>query len=212
MTQIIPAILTDNPDELNMKLASLVGLTDWVQIDIMDGIFVPQTSIGLEELAGQKPPFKLDIHLMVNNPQQYLGGCRRAGAKRVIFHLEGAGNPETVLDQLGALGFERGIALRPQTSFRDLEPYLDHVDVILLMSVEPGKQGQTFIPETAERIHRLRQIAPRVKIEVDGGINADNILAVAEAGADYLAIGSAILNAPDVAAAIERLKAKLNTR
>src|SRR3990167_3731682 len=134
MTQIIPAILTDNPDELNMKLASLVGLTDWVQIDIMDGMFVPQTSIGLEELAGQKPPFKLDIHLMVNNPQQYLGGCRRAGAKRVIFHLQGADNPETVLDQRGALGFKRGIALRPQTSFRAPHPSLEHVDVSLLMS------------------------------------------------------------------------------
>lgn len=209
MSKLIPAILTDSLDELKAKLDRLAGLTDWVQIDIMDGLFVPQTSISLEQLASLKADFSFDIHLMVNNPEGYIGGCRQANAKRVIFQLEGVRDPESLLDQLAGLPFETGIALRPQTPLGAVEPYLDRIDTVLLLSVEPGKQGQTFIPETFEKIARLRQIAPQITIEVDGGVNAENIGAVASAGADRIVVGSAIMNAPDMAVTIEDLNAKI---
>ena len=210
MAEIIPAILTNDPSELSAKLDSLIGLTEWVQIDIMDGRFVPQISISLDQLSRLNSPFQFDVHLMVNNPEQYLEGCQTANVKRVLFQLEGTEDPEAVLSAMSIHGFERGIALRPQTPVEAIQPYLSWVTVVLLLSVEPGKQGQAFIPETIERIKQLRQIAPEVKIEVDGGINADNIAEVAAAGADYLVVGSAIVGQPSPAAALNELKAKIN--
>lgn len=209
MPKLIPAILTDDLETLKTRLAALVGLTDWIQIDIMDGLFVPQTSISLEQLASLNANFSFDIHLMVNNPESYISGCRLANVKRVIFQLEGTNDPDALLDQLAGQTFETGIALRPQTPLGALEPWLDQIDTVLLLSVDPGKQGQTFIPETFEKIARLRQIAPQVTIEVDGGVNAENISAVASAGADLIVVGSAIMNAPDMAAAIDNLNRKI---
>lgn len=209
MAEIIPAILTNDPAELKEKLQALAGLTRWVQIDIMDGLFVPQTSVPVAALAAIKHSFNLDIHLMVNAPERYLLDCKTVGARRVFFQLEGTQTPEETIEAMDQHGFEKGIALKPETAITSLKPYLSQINAVLLLSVEPGKQGQAFIPATLEKIKALRKLSPAIKIEIDGGINHDNIASLVAAGADYLAVGNAIVNQPDMAQAIAILAAKL---
>ena len=206
MKKIIPAILTDDPADLKEKLQALRGVTDWIQIDIMDGEFVEWRSVSLEEVAEAKPAFDLDIHLMVNDPQHYFLACQKLGAKRVIFQLEGSRHPGPALKALYHLGIERGVALRPDTSLDKLKPHLDHLDVVLLLSVQPGRQGQQFIPATLDKIEKLKGIKPEVKVEVDGGVNAENIVDIAQAGADYIVVGSSIIKTADPTKSFKELQ------
>ena len=209
MSQIIPAILSTDLVEVKKKLTSLSGLTDWIQIDISDGEFVSSKTIAVEDLVGLESDFQIDLHLMVSQPQNYLAAAKQAGVARVIFPIESAADPVALLAAIKNQGQEAGIALNPETPIEKVKPFLDQADAILLLSVNPGRQGQEFIPEVLTKIKNLKAVNSKIKIEADGGINLTNIKQVAEAGADYLVVGSAIVGQSDMAAAINNLKSAL---
>lgn len=206
MKKIIPAILTDNSEDLKNKLTQLKGLTDWVQIDIMDGKFVDNFSIQLEDLDRMHSRFNLEIHLMVQNPEKYFGECQKARAKRVVFHFEAVQNLKRTLKEAGKFDFQIGIALNPETPIKKIKNYLNQIDLALLLTVHPGAQGQKFIPQVLDKIKELREISSKIKIGVDGGLNLFNIKKVAETDADYLVVGSGLLKSKNIKETIEQLK------
>ena len=212
MKKIIPAILTKNVADLKSNLGRLQGLTDWAQVDIMDGKFVNNISVSLDDVnrANIYKNLSLEAHLMVENPEKYFKQCQKGNIKRVIFHIEAAKDLKKLLDDIAGLGMQRGLALKPGTSINEIEPYIDSVDVILLMSVEPGFQGQKFIETTLDKIKALKKMAPNIAIEVDGGINLGNIKNISEAGADYLILGSALMNSGDIEENFKKLNEKIN--
>jgi len=211
MLKIIPAILTKDPKDLEDKLKRLKGLVDWVQIDILDGKFVNNKSIQIKDLPlAVAKSFNLEIHLMVQNPENYFEECHKIGIKKVIFHLEAVKNLEHILKIINKFNFQKGIALNPKTNIAKIQPYLNHVDSVLLLGVNPGFQGQKFISEIILKIKALKKNAPKIKIEVDGGINLSNIKKIAKAGADYVVIGSALLKSKDVKNRLKQFKEKID--
>ena len=206
MQKIIPAILTSDPAELLEGLRVLKGEASWVQIDIMDGKFVPNTSVNVFELGEACQFFNLEIHLMVENPEKYLEDCKGIGAKRVIFHLEATDDPEAVLRKMEEYGFQKAIALNPATPVSKLAPYIEKLDAILLMSVNPGFQAQEFIPDVLKKIPEIRRLKQDILIGLDGGVNTENIKGVFEAGADYACVGSAVMKSADPVAALRHLE------
>lgn len=162
MKKIIPVILTNNLEDLKNKSKQLKGLTDWVQIDIMDGKFVKNISIKLRDLLKIRTRFNLEAHLMVLNPEKYLADCRKVGIKRVLFHFEATDQPLIVLEKIKRMGFEAGLALNPETPIKKIKPYLNKLDVVLILGVHPGFSGQMFIFSTFDRIRQLRDLSRQV--------------------------------------------------
>ncbi len=187
--KIIPAILTDNPEDLRKKLGFLRGQSEWVHIDIMDETFVPRASVPIDALKEFSGQFLFEAHLMVADPVKYFGACAAAGVHRLVFHLEAADDPSNTLEAMGAYGFQRGIAMNPATPVSAIAPYLALADSVLLLGVEPGAQGNPFIPEVLQKAIALKG---QTTIGVDGGVGKENILKVFTAGADYAVVGSAI--------------------
>ncbi|MCH7828288.1 ribulose-phosphate 3-epimerase [Patescibacteria group bacterium] len=206
MQKVVPAILTQDPSSLKDQLEILKNHTKWVQIDIMDGKFVPAVSVNISQLQEAYQFFNLEIHLMVKDPENYLEDCNAVGAKRVYFHLEGARNPEQVLSAMEKYPFQRGIALNPETTENQLAPYAKNADAVLLLSVVPGAQGHEFIPSTTEKVQQIRSFNPDVVIGMDGGIAKDNIKQVFKAGVDYVAVGSSIWKTEDPVASLRELQ------
>jgi len=207
--KIIPVILTNDLKDLKNKLRRVRGLTDWVQIDIADGKFVNNVSVGLKDLLKVKTKFNFEAHLMVLDPEKYLADCRRVGIKRVLFHFEATNQPLTVLDKIKKFGFEAGIALNPETPIYKIKPYLNKIGVILILGVHPGFSGQTFIPSTLDKIRQLKKLSRQVKIEVDGGINLNNAQKIVRAGADYLVVSSALFKSENIKQTFKQLQAEI---
>ena len=206
MQRVVPAILTADPKELRNDLTVLKGQTSWVQIDIMDGTFVRNTSVNISELGEASEFFNLEIHLMVQNPEKFFKDCESIGAKRVIFHLEATDNPEKVLQEMDVYSFHKSIALNSETSVSKLAPYIDRINSVLLLSVIPGFQAQEFISSVLEKIPETRSLSSKVLIGLDGGINKTNIKEIFEAGADYVGVGSAIMKAENPAESLRELE------
>ncbi|MCX6108860.1 MAG: ribulose-phosphate 3-epimerase [Proteobacteria bacterium] len=186
---------------------------DWHHVDVMDGHFVPNLTFGLPFVAALKKVAKipLDVHIMVANPDEVALDYVRAGADILVFHIEAARHPHRLCQAIRAAGAKVGIAVNPGTALELVYPLLDDVDVIMLMSVNPGFGGQKFIPQTVERIATLsraislRGRAKQVIIEVDGGITAQTAPQVAAAGATALVAGTFVFGANDRAKAIHSL-------
>jgi len=206
MQRVVPAILTSDPAELSESFRVLKEHTNWVHIDIMDGKFVPNTSVNLFELGEANEYFNLEIHLMVQDPEKYFEDCKAVGAKRVIFHLEATKDPEMVLQEMEKYPFQRSIAINPKTAVSKLAPSAEKVSAVLLLSVEPGFQEQKFIPQVLEKIPEIRKLSSEVLIGVDGGINEANIQQVFAAGVDYVRVGSAIMKSEDPVARLRKLE------
>ena len=206
MQKIVPAILTSDPAELREGLMVLKEQTNWIQIDMMDGKFVQNASVNLFELGEAYEFFNLEIHLLVENPEKYFEDCKAVGAKRVIFHLEATKDPEMVLREMEKYPFQRIIAINPDTSVSKLAPYLDKLDAVLLMSVNPGFQAQEFISSVLEKIPEIRKLSADISIGLDGGINTLNIKEVFDAGIDYVDVGSAIMKAENPVEALRKLE------
>ncbi|OHA62209.1 MAG: hypothetical protein A3E07_01685 [Candidatus Wildermuthbacteria bacterium RIFCSPHIGHO2_12_FULL_45_9] len=206
MQKIIPAILTDDIEDLKNKLTLLENHATWVQIDIMDGKFVPNTSVNVAALEVAYEFFSLEIHLMVANPETYFQDCMAIGAKRVIIHSEAAENLGSALAHMKPHAFQKGVAINPQTDVSVLFPYLEYLDSVLILAVTPGFQGQKFLPEVLEKVRKLKELAPDLIVGVDGGVNESNITQVFQAGADYVAVGSALFNTPDPLDALKKLE------
>lgn len=184
---------------------------EWIHIDVMDGVFVPNISFGFPVLkAIRRASAKfLDVHLMIVEPERYVERFVEAGAKLVTVHHEAVENMPACLALIRRTGAMTGVSIKPATGVSALEPYLDEVDVVLLMSVEPGFGGQSFIPESLDKVRQLRKLIERrglkTIIEVDGGISAANAREVFDAGADVLVAGAAVFSSADPEAEILKI-------
>lgn len=184
---------------------------EWVHIDVMDGVFVPNISFGFPVLrAIRKATAKtLDVHLMIVEPERYVERFVAAGADIVTFHLEACADPAGCIASIRSAGARAGISIKPATPVAVLRDVLPLVDLVLVMSVEPGFGGQAFMPEALDKVRELRTMAgelrPELLIEVDGGISARNAGALFDAGADALVAGSSVFGAEDPEAEIRRM-------
>ena len=180
---------------------------DWIHLDVMDGHFVPNLTIGPQAVRALRPVTRLplDVHLMIENPQRYVALFVEAGADRVTVHAEAVKELPQILRQIHDLGAKAGVALRPQTGIEVLRPCLEEMDLALLMTVNPGFGGQAFMPEVLPKIEALRKIYRR-HIQVDGGINEETAAAARSAGADVMVAGSYLFRAVDPQQAIAALK------
>jgi ribulose-phosphate 3-epimerase len=205
--RVVPAILTDDPQALKTMVLQAETFCNYVQFDIMDGRFVPSQSIECEHIAALNTTLSWEVHLMVENPEDYLTDFFKAGARRIIFHYEASSSPEKVVNLVKTLGLEAGLALNPETSVSAVLPLVSEVASILFLSVHPGFYGSPFIPEVLQKLAELRSIYPEIEIGVDGGIKESNITQVAQAGADSICVGSAIFLKPHPAESYRRLSA-----
>jgi ribulose-phosphate 3-epimerase len=180
---------------------------DWIHLDVMDGHFVPNLTIGPQVVQALRPVTKLplDVHLMIENPEKYVPIFVQAGANRVTVHAEAVSDLGTIVRQIRALGAKAGVALRPQTGWEILKPCLGELDLALLMTVNPGFGGQSFMPEVLPKIEALRKVYGG-HIQVDGGINETTAASAASAGADVMVAGTFLFRSADPKKAIESLK------
>lgn len=197
MVQIIPAILAKTEEEYLEKLNKLKSSTSlssgWVQIDLMDGKFVASQSIGADVLAKTPPPFKIEAQLMVEDPQTWIDGLSSIKIDRIVFPLETKKDILPILQKIKNSHIEAGLSLNPETPIETLDSFADKIDLCLVMSVNPGFSGQTFLAETLEKIKKLKQKNYSISIEVDGGINAGVVKELVASGADSLVIGSHLM-------------------
>ena len=210
---IAPSLLSANFLELGKEIDMLnASEADWMHLDIMDGVFVPNISFGIPvvKAISKKSKKPLDVHLMIVNPDRYIQAFRDAGADILSVHYEACIHLHRCLQQIKEAGMKAGVVLNPHTSVSLLKDVLPYADVVLLMSVNPGFGGQQFIPQTFQKIAELRnmidQIDKEVLIEVDGGVNTDNAAGLFEAGVDVLVAGSAVFGSENPAETIQLLK------
>lgn len=185
---------------------------DWFHLDVMDGRFVPNISYGLPVIEQiRKATTKVcDVHLMILEPGNYAEAFKNAGADILTVHLEACVHLHRNLQQIRSLGMKTGVALNPHTPVSLLQDVIQDIDVVLIMSVNPGFGGQTFIPHTLEKLRQLRRMVDEKKlptiIEVDGGVTLDNALSIIQAGATALVAGNTVFKSPDPVATIAKLK------
>jgi len=214
---ISPSILSADFTQLGdqIKQAEQAG-ADWFHIDVMDGHFVPNISMGpfIVEACRRVTDLPLDVHLMIEKPERYLENFINAGANYLTVHLETCPEMDKTLNKIQKLGCKAGITLNPATSPKDIEPYLEFADLVLVMTVQPGFSGQSFMFDILPKIRQIRnsldRIKPEVLLEVDGGINAETIRTAYDHGARVFVAASAIFNHPQgIQAGIDSLVKEL---
>lgn len=206
--EIVPAILAKDLTEFEKKIRLVEGFVDFVQVDIMDGSFVENVSISLEEIASIETSLNIEVHLMVNDPIKYIFECGKFPCfKRVFFHLEAVIDPSEVLEEMSKHDFEKGIAINPDSDVLETVAFEDKIDTLLLLSVNPGFSGQEFIPETISKIKKARKIFNNLIIEVDGGVKEKNIKEIFEVGAKRVVVGSGLFDSDDIKKQYQKLQA-----
>lgn len=190
--EIVPAILSHNIVDAQNKIKLVEPHVARVQIDVMDGQFVDNKTLAVNEYAGIETSLIREVQLMVKNPEAYLNDCKNFDIDLVEIHLESPGNLWNVIQKARDLGLKVGIALNPETPVEIARQYLPAVDLVLLMSVHPGFDGQEFIPQTVDRIRLLRAMWPNGVIEVDGGLKKGIVGQCAKAGANFMVVGTGI--------------------
>lgn len=215
-TMIAPSILSADFSRLGEEIDSVVKAgADVIHVDVMDGHFVPNITIGpLVVKAAKKATFlPLDVHLMIAEPDKYIEDFADAGADWITVHVETCNHLHRTIHKIKEMGKKAGAVLNPATPLESLDYILDDLDLVMLMSVNPGFGGQSFIPSSIEKIRALKNMIEKrglnTGIEVDGGISPETISAVAEAGANIFVAGSAVFGQEDYTEAISQLKSKL---
>lgn len=205
--KISPSILASDYANLQSEL-DRISTSDMIHIDVMDGHFVPNISIGAPVVAACKKvcdvPF--DVHLMISNPLDYAEDFAKAGADIICFHTECDSDTEQTIDKILSLGKKAALAIKPATPIDEVVKYLDKISMVLVMTVEPGFGGQSFMESTMSKIEAIRKINLDIDIEVDGGINADTVKIAAKAGANVFVAGSAVFKSENPAEIIALLK------
>ncbi len=207
MVQIIPAILSKTEENFKVDILRYDNLDylkeDWVHIDFMDNIFVPNESIK-PSVVSKYPVFKhKEAHLMVLSPLEWIDGLTEAGFERIIIHVESQ-DVEKCLEYIKSKGLEAGIAINNETPVESLQPFIDKIDVVLVMTIKPGFQGQPFIPEALEKVRQIKSNNLSVKVGVDGGVRDTNVKEIVESGVDFMTAGSYLLEG-DIEENLEKL-------
>ena len=209
--QIAPSLLASDFARLADE-AARVGNADWLHVDVMDNHFVPNLTIGLPVVEALKraSTVPLDCHLMIEDPDRWAPAYVEAGARSVTFHVEAAAAPVRLARELRALGARAGMALKPATPIDPYEDLLPELDMLLVMTVEPGFGGQKFLDLCLPKVRRARELAEKhgldLWLQVDGGVSEETVGRCAEAGADMFVAGSAVFGADDPGAAVDRLR------
>jgi ribulose-phosphate 3-epimerase len=217
--KIAPSILSADFSRLRDEIQAVEKAgADWLHVDIMDGHYVPNITIGpvVVESVRKVTRMPLDVHLMITDPDKYAPEFIKAGADWISVHPDTCKNPAKSLDVIRQLGAKASIAVNPDVTLEKVETYLPHIDMILMMTVFPGFAGQAFIEDVLPKIEKVRNMITERKlpilIEADGGIKADNIDRVVHAGAEVIVSGSGIFKTPDYAATIRRMRDVTNPR
>jgi ribulose-phosphate 3-epimerase len=214
--KIAPSILSADFSRLadEVRAVEKAG-ADVIHVDVMDGHFVPNITIGPLVVQGLRKltSLPLDIHLMIENPERYIEVFARAGGDWITIHAEVCPNLKRMIRKVRQLNVRPGIVLKPATPLKTLFPVLDDIDLVLIMSVNPGFGGQSFIPSTLKKIERLRKIVDQngysMEIEVDGGVKIENIREVSRAGGDIFVVGTGIFKTKDYEETIKRLREEI---
>ncbi len=209
--KVAPSILSADFSILKDELKTLKA-ADWIHVDVMDGHFVPNLTIGPGVVKALRPhsnqPF--DTHLMIENPHEYVDAFIDAGSDHVTFHIETVKSPHMLIDHIHEKGAKAGISIKPMTTVEAITPFLDSIEIVLVMSVEPGFGGQAFMPEMVDKMQELSDIRARDNLDftivVDGGINDETAKQCLNAGVDVLVAGSYIFKAKDREKAIASLR------
>ena len=215
-TLITPSILSADLSRLQEEVASVESYADWLQVDVMDGHFVPNITIGPPVVSSLRKAtdLLLDVHLMIEDPDRYIPEFIRAGADFVSVHQEAVRHLDRTLNLIKSGGAEAGVAVNPATSIETLATVIELVDFVLIMTVNPGFGGQSFIPYTLNKVRQLAQARRErgldFRIEVDGGLTPDNVAEVVRAGADWIVAGSSVFHSSDPGRTVEQMRRLAN--
>ncbi|MBI2669954.1 MAG: ribulose-phosphate 3-epimerase [Candidatus Yanofskybacteria bacterium] len=208
MTEVIPSILVKTKEELLSKILAVETHVERIHLDIADGIFVPNmTMLGFEEVESLDTNLKIGVHLMVSKPENHIVRWLETPADKFIFHIEATNKAQEVIDAVKEADKTIGIAVNPQTPVNKIGPYIDQVDFVHFMTVEPGFYGGEFVESVVEKIKDFHFYYPDKPIEVDGGVTPETAPKLIEAGASMLVAGSYIWESKDIKAAIQKLQA-----
>ena len=216
MKKIAPSILSADFSRLNEEVRAIERAgADLIHVDVMDGHFVPNITIGPLVVTGLRKltTLPLDVHLMIEEPEHYIEAFAQAGSAWITIHAEVCPHLSRIIKKIRKLNVRPGVVLNPGTSLKVLYPIVEEVDLVLLMSVNPGFGGQSFIPSTLKKIERLRKIIDQnhysLEIEVDGGIKVENIGEVSKAGGDIFVLGTGIFKTKDYKETIQKLREEI---
>ena len=204
--KIAPSILSADLSKVNEEIRQIEKYADLIHVDIMDGIFVPPTTVDANFVKTIKAKVPLDVHLMVHEPSySYLKGFIDAGAYSITVHEEACKNPAKQIEFIKKNRIRAAISIKPKTPLANIQKYLDMVDMVLVMTVKPGWAGQKFISETMQKVRELRNLKPRLDIEVDGGINPYTARIAYDEGANVFVAGTSIFGKTDRISAIKEI-------